>query len=86
MLSLPPQYEDISSTQIRESIDLNRDISKQIDPLAQQYIYKYGLYLREPPQYKRLVQTKTLEIEIIDKIDNNILNYIYKEFRGKIEY
>lgn len=83
MLSLPPQYEDISSTQIRESIDLNRDISKQIDPLAQQYIYKYGLYLREP-QYKRLVQTKTLEVEIIDKIDNNILNYIYKEFRGKL--
>src|SRR5690606_34053643 len=41
-LSLPPQYEDISSTQIRESIDLNRDVSNQIDPLAQRYIYKYG--------------------------------------------
>lgn len=83
MLSLPPQYEDISSTQIRESIDLNRDISKQMDPLTQQYIYKYGLYLREP-QYKRLVQTKTLETEIVNRIDDKLIQYIYEEFNRGI--
>ncbi|MGB5823925.1 MAG: hypothetical protein WBH44_07595, partial [Proteocatella sp.] len=31
ILSLPPQYEDISSTQIRNSIDEERDISELID-------------------------------------------------------
>lgn len=83
-LSLPPQYEDISSTQIRESIDLNRDVSNQIDPLAQRYIYKYGLYLNEP-QYKSLVQTKTMETEIIDNMDDHLIQYINKEFSHRID-
>ncbi|MGM9661957.1 MAG: nicotinate-nicotinamide nucleotide adenylyltransferase [Oscillospiraceae bacterium] len=47
-LSLPPHLEDISSTRIREAIDANRDISNLIDPVAQEYIYLRGLYLREP--------------------------------------
>lgn len=74
-LSLPPQYEDISSSQIRQLIDLNRDISNLIDPLAQRYIYRYGLYLNEP-QYKYLVQTKTMETEIIETIDDKLIEYI----------
>ena len=82
-LSLPPQYEDISSTQIRENIDLNRDISMQIDPLVQQYIYKYGLYLREP-QYKSLVQTKTIEIEVVENLNEEIINSLNKEFGHEI--
>lgn len=82
-LSLPPQYEDISSSKIRKAIDLNMDISKEMDPLAQQYIYKYGLYLNEP-RYKSLVQTKTIEIEILQNIDNYILDYIYDNFGTKI--
>ncbi len=82
-LSLPPQYEDISSSNIRESIDLNRDISNQIDPLAQQYIYKYGLYLKEP-QYKSLVQTKTLETEIIKNIDDSFIEYLNNQFHHEI--
>ena len=97
ILSLPPQYEDISSTQIRNFIDLNRDISKQVDPLAQQYIYRYGLYLREP-QYKSLIQTKTIEIEIIEDLNDNFIEYLEKKFghelymealyelRNKLEY
>lgn len=80
-LSLPPQYEDISSSQIRRSIDLNRDISNLIDPLAQRYIYRYGLYLNEP-QYKFLVQTKTLETQVIDKIDHSTIEYL----RGKLTH
>lgn len=46
--SLPEQYEGISSTQIRESIDKNLDISALVDPIVQAYIYEFGLYLRSP--------------------------------------
>lgn len=60
-LKLPAYFEDISSTRIRENIDHNRDISNLIDPVAQNYIYKYSLYLREP-QYKQLLKTKAVEI------------------------
>lgn len=82
-LSLPPQYKDISSSDIRKAIDLNMDISKKIDPLAQQYIYKYGLYLNEP-RYKSLIQTKTIKIEIVKNIDNNIIQYLHENFRDEI--
>ena len=61
-LKLPMHFEDISSTRIRENIDHNRDISNLIDPVAQNYIYEKGLYLREP-QYKRLLQVKSVEIQ-----------------------
>lgn len=60
-LQLPTHFEDISSTRIRENIDYNRDISNLIDPVAQNYIYENSLYLREP-QYKRLLQTKAVDI------------------------
>jgi len=58
-LQLPPELEDISSTRIRENIDLNRDISHLIDPVVQGFIYQRGLYLREP-QYKPLMEAGTL--------------------------
>lgn len=83
-LSLSPQYEDISSSHIRRAIDLNMDISKEMDPLAQQYIYKYGLYLNEP-RFKSLIQTKTIEIEIINKIDENALKDIHDNFGFEID-
>lgn len=82
-LTLPPQYEDISSSQIRRAIDLNMDISNEMDPLAQQYIYKYGLYLNEP-RYKSLIQTKTIEIEIINKIDEKIVEHICNNFKSEV--
>ena len=44
-LELPEHLEDISSTRIRENVDLNRDISNLIDPSVQEYIYYNGLYL-----------------------------------------
>lgn len=78
-LSLPPQYEDISSTQIRQNIDLNRDISKFIDPLAQSFIYNYGLYLREP-QYKTLLETKTIEVETLKSIDKKTYHELSENF------
>ncbi len=61
-LKLPAYFEDISSTRIRENIDRNRDISHLIDPMAQNYIYQYGLYLREP-QYKQPLKTESVEIK-----------------------
>ena len=52
-LQLPPHLEDISSSRIRENVDLNRDISNFIDPVIQDFIYQNGLYLRD-------VQNKTI--------------------------
>lgn len=58
-LELPETLEDISSTRIRENIDQNRDISNLIDPVAQEYIYHNGLYLREP-EFKPIVRAKAI--------------------------
>lgn len=76
MLSLPTQFEDVSSTRIRENIDGNRDISYLVDKTAQQYIYDMGIYLREP-QYKSMLEVENLRIgsfrkrraSFIDEID-----------------
>ena len=48
-LHLPQHLEEISSTLIRDAIDQGRDIANLIDPVAQEFIYLHGLYLREPP-------------------------------------
>ncbi|MDF2593162.1 MAG: cytidyltransferase, partial [Clostridia bacterium] len=72
-LALPPQYEDISSTQIRSSIDENRDISMLIDPLAQRYIYENGFYKSEP-QYKSLIQSISVEIQVVENFTPEIID------------
>ena len=59
-LQLPTHLEDISSTRIRENIDLGRDISNLVDPTVQDLIYRDSLYLREP-QYKQLVRASLLD-------------------------
>jgi len=65
-LTLPPHLEDISSTRIRENIDLNRDISNLIDPMVQNFIYENSLYLRAP-LYKHVMQPKDISIESVAK-------------------
>ena len=60
LLSLGQSYEEISSTKIRNNIDMNRDISNLIDHCAQNYIYDYGLYIREPV-YKMMLRSKSLD-------------------------
>ncbi|MCI8513070.1 MAG: phosphohydrolase [Lachnospiraceae bacterium] len=60
-LTLKKYYEDISSTRIRENVDLNRDISNLIDTVAQNYIYDRNLYLREPA-YKHVLQAREIHI------------------------
>jgi len=72
VLSLPPQYELISSTQIRNYIDDNRDVSELVDPLAHRYIYEKGLYQREP-QFKETMTTKSLNVEIVTEPDETLL-------------
>ena len=61
-LQLPTHLENISSTRIRENIDLGRDISNLIEPSVQDYIYRNSLYLREP-QYKQVIRTGFLRFE-----------------------
>ena len=74
-LQLPVYLEDISSTQIRENIDNNRDISNLIDPMAQNFIYDRNLYIREP-QNKGLLKTKPFVIEIVEDLSKKIVDEI----------
>ncbi|AOY76425.1 nicotinate-nicotinamide nucleotide adenylyltransferase [Clostridium formicaceticum] len=80
-LNLPPQYEDISSTQIRNYIDENRDISNLIDPLSQKYIYRNNLYRREP-QYKSLIQTVSIDIDVRHNFNYELINTLASSFHG----
>ena len=79
-LKLPVYLEDISSTQIRDNIDNNRDISNLIDSLAQSFIYDRNLYTREPLD-KSVLKSKPFSIEIIDDLNQKIVdeigNYIF---------
>ena len=74
-LKLPLYLEDISSTQIRENIDNNRDISNLIDPLAQSFIYDKNIYTREPLD-KGVLKSKPFTIEVIEDISKNIVDEI----------
>ena len=71
-LELPANLEVISSSMIRENIDMNRDISSMIDPAAQEYIYNSGLYLREP-EYKPILRGEVMEFQTLENPDEEIL-------------
>lgn len=73
LLSLHPKYRDISSTQIRNYIDENRDIASMVDPLVQQYIYENGFYQREP-QDKTLPKASSIDLQIIEDYKEDIVN------------
>lgn len=70
--TLPKDFEQISSTLIRDYIDENRDISTLIEPLAQNYIYEKGLYQREP-MYKSMMSTKAIYLEVLDGISDYLM-------------
>lgn len=78
-LKLPPEFEDISSTQIRSNIDENRDISQLIDSYAMKYIYEYGLYRREP-QYKKVMETRSYDISIETSPSESLITMLWKQF------
>ena len=81
-LMLDKFYEDISSTRIRENIDLNRDISNIIDPVAQDFIYEHNMYLREPT-YKHVIEARELEISPLAIYDIGVFNPIVPELGDK---
>ncbi|MBM7614307.1 nucleotidyl transferase family protein [Alkaliphilus hydrothermalis] len=83
-LTLPPRYEDISSTQIRNYIDEGRDISKLMDPLAQKYIYKNNLYKKEP-QYKSVIQTISIDVEVIEDYQEDLIYMVASSFHQEVE-
>ena len=62
LVSLPAWCETVSSTQIREYVDKNMDISMLIDPIVQSFIYANGLYLRSP-QFKNVLAPGDLYFE-----------------------
>ena len=72
-LQLPPHLEDISSTRIRENVDLNRDISNLIDPVIQDFIYQNGLYLRDS-QNKPLLDAGTLSFQWVDEPEEQLVD------------
>ena len=78
-LQLPTHLEDISSTRIRENIDLGRDISNLVDPTVQDLIYRNSLYLREP-QYKQLVRASFLEFSQAEQPDHTLWNALCSDF------
>ena len=61
LLSLPAYYEAASSTQIRDNIDKDMDITMLVDPVVQEFIYSRGLYLRSP-QYKSEVPSRATQL------------------------
>ena len=48
LLSLPPFFESVSSSRIREFVDQKLDISMLVDPVVQSFIYEHGFYVRSP--------------------------------------
>lgn len=59
LLQLPPFFESVSSSRIREYVDKNLDISMLVDPIVQNFIYRRGLYLRTL-QYKKVLKPHKL--------------------------
>ena len=77
-LTLDKFYEDISSTRIRENIDLNRDVSNIIDIVAQSFIYENNMYLREPT-YKHVIESQEIEISTLESRSPDTLDSIFYE-------
>ena len=80
-LTLDKFYEDISSTRIRENVDLGRDISDLIDLAAQNFIYDNDLYIREPA-YKHEIQARELNIRTFEPGTNTDREYFRKALEG----
>lgn len=72
LINLPTSYASISSSQIRNYIDDNRDISSLIDPLVQQYIYENGFYQREPLE-KLSLASSYIDIEFAEEITETFI-------------
>lgn len=83
-MNLTDKFEAISSTQIRNLIDQNRDISDLIDPLVQKFIYERGLYRREP-QFKQVLMTKSLAVDVHSEFSEELLHEVCELSRIRYE-
>jgi nicotinic acid mononucleotide adenylyltransferase len=72
ILKLPSKYSMISSSQIRNYIDKNRDVSTLVDPLVSQYIHENGFYQREPLD-KLYLNENHLDFEFVDEVTDAIV-------------
>lgn len=79
-LHLEEHFEDISSTRIRENIDSGRDISNLIDPVAQNYIFENGLYMREPA-YKHVIEARDIGIEPYGESSSALIDDMAQELK-----
>lgn len=84
VLTLLGKYSEISSTQIRNYIDGNKDISSMVDPMVQQYLYEYGFYQREPME-KTVLKSLWLNVEVVESINNEIINELYNSFNSTLK-
>ncbi|MBK5242567.1 cytidyltransferase [Clostridium sp.] len=82
LINMPASYANISSSQIRNYIDNNRDISSLIDPLVQQYIYENGFYQREP-QEKFSLASSHIDIEFSDDITEDFIKELSESCNDK---
>lgn len=81
-MELPERLTDVSSTRIRDYIDQNRDISKLVDEVVQNYIYEYQLYLREP-EFKPIMGGERVDMEIYDVCSKELAETIKMEIFKK---
>lgn len=70
-LNLPNELKTISSSQIRDYIDANRDISTLIDPLAQEYIYENGFYQKTPIE-KQMARFNNLQLVVTEEYTEGV--------------
>ncbi|MDS1004383.1 cytidyltransferase [Clostridium sporogenes] len=84
IFSLSSKYSEISSTQIRNYIDENKNISSLVDPIAEKYIYEKGFYQRES-QDKSIIKPISLRLIILNSIDDFIMNEISSLLKDKIK-
>ena len=82
LINLPSSYASISSSQIRNYIDDNRDISSLIDPLVQQYIYENGFYQREPLE-KLSLASSNIDIEFAEEITEGFIRKLSNSCNDK---
>lgn len=82
LIHLPSSYATISSSQIRNYIDDNRDISSLIDPLVQQYIYENGFYQREPLE-KLSLASSHIDIEFAEEITEGLIRRLSNSCNNK---
>ncbi len=78
-MTLTAEIEQISSTQIRNYIDRQRDISDLTEKKAQQYIYNTALY-RHEPLFKDTLTVRSTGVTVTETIDDALIAELEQQF------